>query len=223
MRVSILVLLMAIPAQVFCGNALRSTDRKYAPEYSEIAHKITLIQNYSGYLFNVLIINRKPQLVISYETGEKLNGKMDVSSNVRYEIRPDISKEQKSEIFALVNELSNFRPDAIKLSSHGSRDRSTICFDYLDKKGNDRISKWYDLETGFCVKTAIYDKNGRLLSVTIYKKLLVNKKEKPFFIKREMVKLKYGSCFDEIRNIDFNSIDQIGWYCDCILEKYIHD
>jgi len=216
MKVLMLIAFLLICATMQSFGDEINDNKKTNTEFGKVILTEKEIKDYQGFYFHVLIIDNKPLMSVSLESGKKQDNKMNVNSIQVVDVVTNFSQIGKNKIDLDLEALQGFTPALIVLADPESSDNGLdVRFNYLDNEKRIRLSKWYDRKTGFPIKTALYDETGKLFSFSFYKKLIVDKPELENLQIQTLNNVALKDVIKDHEDFDFdqlNGIEKLGTY-----------
>ena len=140
------------------------------------------IHSYSGFRFDVDLVDYKPNISINFMSVINNNPSV-VKIKALFLIRGGGPNTDEEVVLNKINAFNNLKSVSVTDSTKEFDDDEgekinnaggIIRFDFLDDSSKKRASEWRYLNTGFKFMTATFDTNGDLLGLTFYSHLLIN-------------------------------------------------
>jgi hypothetical protein len=168
------LILLLIPALSFANTSDLDNETKITPEtqIGIYTYKSTLIEKYSGVFVSGVVYGKSLGFSVVREKGKKEEtGKFNIDQKTLFAVSTDANTGQINSVNKFLNGFASFTQSKIVQSDDFNKDKKITKFDYLDSNGKVRFSLWFDPDSGFMVKRAIFDESGKLVSFKIYLKL----------------------------------------------------
>lgn len=178
-----ILLIFLFPIAVFASAVYESTQA--GNTIAQLASKeLKTVQTYSGFMFNVVLVGGRPDVNINYLYIDKNTS----SNNTVYPVlieRSGVSLADEKIILNEIDSIPSLTNGSIKQANDALEGddldiKGTIRFNYYDSQGRKRLVEWFDQEMGFNTKTAYFDENEKLIGVTFYAFLQINKQSRNF-------------------------------------------
>ncbi len=180
------------------------------------------LHSYSGYLFNIIIVGKKPNITVNFVSAtDKDNLDIKTSTNQVLFVNSHATHEDRQLFKKEVEIVKPITPaKVLKESEHRVKNRKIINFNAFDANGHLLSSDYRDAENGFSIKLITYSRSGEILTMQFYIGLKINEGGRSIPVSN--TKFKYVEDFLPSKHtLDFNNAETIEDFSKDLFHKVI--